>query len=416
MVDKEKLKDELRKKFGDKLEEKIKQKQKERNDCSEVLALHYLANELDDVVVPVSTVIGQFKVFTIEQIKEKVLDKVDEFEQANIKDANVINTEMKGITNWVGVISVCTGISTKITSYVTQEKIADIQQKIGFVDPTGYIEGVIWKKETIDRIKEELESGRIYGLGGMTTTYYHQHKKVGLSLSKATQVQEIVDKVHQGWLRDIEDIEEFDGGFVKISDVGAATVRKWRGCGNPNCSDSYSGTNAQVCRTCAQETVELLSHVYPAVCCDDLSDFQIPAWIDLKLEKGVEYIVAIRRMDNNGEKQFTILAILNMDDYTDEVTEEFYHGSEDASVATPQKVAKEVKKIDTSKVEVSKKDVVRIKNMMNTVTTLMETELSSITKTLGFEDNPEIVVKGLEVLVEDGTLVLEGSTWKLKSS
>lgn len=416
MVNIEKLKQSLKQKYGDQLEAKIKEVM-DSEGCNERIAIYQLGNKDEEIDVPVSSFRGEFSPQPISEIKGRMLDIVNELEEANVQN---IDQEMRQKGNWVGLVAMTTGLAGRIESYETKaDNRADIKRRVGFIDPTGYIEGTIWKKEAVDLLADEFPPGKIVGLDTVITNYFHRDRKVGLNLSSKTQVLDVSDKMHKGWFRNPDEIEEFDACIACITDIGKPNENKYKGCVNPVCPQSFKGTTKAVCNQCGNGTEELVSRTYPAITGEDVFDFSVPAWTKLDLNVGGKNIVAVRRRDNNGEKQFTVLAVVDSKDVSEEIKEEWFHkgGSstpENTSTNDSQVMAPSVVKIDTSSVEVDKKQILSVKNMIKSVQRVDEADVAGIAKTM--ELTPEVVAKSLDELISEDVVVKEGSTWKLKSS
>jgi len=416
MVNIEKLKQNLKQKYGDQLEAKIKEVM-ESEGCNERIAIYQLGNKDEEIEVPVSSFRGEFSPQPISEIKGKMLDIVNELEEAGVQN---IDQEMRQKGMWVGLIAMTTGLAGRIESYETKaDKRADIKRRVGFIDPTGYIEGTIWKGDAVELLADEFPAGKIVGLSTVITNYFHRDRKVGLNLSSKTEVLDVPDKIHSGWLRNIDEIDEFDACLTRISDVGKPSEHAYKGCSNPVCPQSFKGTSKSMCNQCGTPTEDLVSKTYPAIAGEDVFDFSVPAWTKLDLNIGGENIVAVRRRDNNGEKQFTVLAVIDPKDMSDDIKEDWYHvvdvpeSSNKSSSVSKAPVQPEVK-IDTTNIEVDKKQILSVKNMIKSVQRVDETEIVGIAKTM--ELKPEVVAKCLDELISEDVVSKEGSTWKLKSS
>jgi len=418
MVNIEKLKQNLKQKYGDQLEAKIKEVMVSEG-CNETIAIYQLGNKDEEIDIPVSSFKGDFSPQPISEIKAKVMDKVIELEEAGVK-IEKIDEEMKQKGIWVNLIAMTTGLAGRIESYETKaDKRADIKRRVGFIDPTGYIEGTIWKKDAVDLLADDFPAGKIVGLDSVITNYFHRDRKVGLNMSAKTQVLDVPDKIHKGWLRDVDEIDEFDACLARIHDIGKPNENKYKGCVNPLCPQSYKGATKPMCNQCGNPTQELASKTYPAIAGEGVFDFSVPAWSDLPLNVGGENIVAVRRVDNNGEKRFTILAVIDPKDISDEVKEDWYHvvdgpSSSDKIPVASKPVVQESIKIDTSNVEVDKKQVVSVKNMIKSVQRVDAADVAGIAKSM--ELTPEVVAKCLDELISEDVVIKEGSTWKLKTS
>lgn len=415
MVNIEKLKQSLKQKYGDQLEAKIKEVM-DSEGCNERIAIYQLGNKDEEIDVPVSSFKGEFNPQPISEIKGKMLDIVSELEDAGVQK---IDEEMRQKGMWVGLIAMTTGLAGRIESYERkQDNTSDIKRRVGFIDPTGYIEGTIWKREAVELLENEFPAGKIVGLDTIVTNYFHRDRKVGLNLSSKTQVLDVPDKITVGWLRNPDEIEEYDACLSKITDIGKPSENKYKGCVNPLCPQSFKGTTKAVCNQCGIATEELVSKTYPAISGEDVFDFSVPAWTKVDLNIGGENIVAVRRRDNNGEKQFTVLAVIDPKDISEEVKEDWYHvvdvpNSVNNNTTKLKPVIQDTK-IDTSNVEVDKKQVLSVKNMIKSVQRVDAADIAGIAKTM--ELKPEVVAKCLDELISEDTVVKEGSTWKLKNS
>lgn len=417
MVDIKKTKENLIKIFGDNTDRKIKETM-QKEGCNETIAIFRLGKTTKDVEVPITNVIGVFAPKKISDIKEKVLDDVQELIDAEVNEKK-IDPEMKQKGRWYGITAMSLGLFGKETTYVS-EGVTDIQRKVGLADPTGYVEGTIWKEVNISKLAPLLPRGKVVGLNSLVTTYYHPHKKVGVNLNKKTEVIEVEDKVNREWLINHDEIEEYGVGFIEVFGVSKPLVKKTRGCDDPNCTEAWGKTKATICKKCAKETVELVTRTY-GVECDGLApDVSVPPWADFTLKEGASYVLAVKRADYNAQKQFTIVAIVSDFDNTPigEVSKTVDTKSEVPVKQVKKKVEKKVeKKADTPDVEVSKKDLVRIRQMINSMTIVQESQLIGIAKTMELRTDEnvaaKVLAKGLDTLEET---VKDGSTWKLKSS
>jgi hypothetical protein len=402
MADIVKMKEELKKIYGDKLEGKLKEIMT-KEGCTELRAVVKLVNITGNIDVPVTTMVGEFSPSKIADIKADVLDDVQELVDAGVKD---IDAEMKK-GKWRDVIVLCLGMFGKEKTYETKG-VTEMQRKVGLLDPTGYLEGTIWRTVNVERLAPLLEVGKVMGLSSVITTYYHPHEKVAVNLNAKTGVVEVDDKVDRTWIKPIEDIAEYDVGIVEISDVMVVTEKKYRGCNNPKCPESFKSTKAPVCKHCANETEELITRTYPALSGEYLHEFSIPPWTDLTLSDKGNSVVVVRRKDSEHGIQYTVIA--KVDDFVEKQSGEVFHKSGSKEGASPKIDIEE--KIDTTNIEVDKKVLVRIKQMISSMPSgVQEGQISGIANTM--ELKPEVLAKGLDMHKD---VVKEGSTWKLKTS
>lgn len=388
MVDTNKMRENLKEKYGEKLDEVIQKKVKETGK-NETIALFQLHDELD-VETPIETKmnVGEFKKHTIKEIREKVEDIVREISDA--VEENKITDTVNNRSLLVNPVVLYAGVLGKQKSYKSGDR-TDYKQRVGFVDPTGFIEGTILKKETIDKLLPQMTPGKIFGMNIVFTNYYHPHRKVSLSLNKKTEFVDVDEKLTEDWIQHPDEVNEYDGGIIKSDYISKPSVTKYIGCSNPRCPDFPKKQDAETCRTCGEKTKELVSRTYPVMIGSKHIEMRVMPWKGIEIDRSKpEQLFAVRKFVTDGQESYSLLCIVD---------------------EKPEKIdkPKEQPKTKPKDVKLSEVDKKRIKEMAGSIQKITRQKLPSLSKAIGI--NADSLEVGLDMLANEGFLKKEGLEW-----